>query len=340
MNISKFATKVGVSKSTISNYLNGKTAKMSEKTELKIKKAIEEYGYVPNLGARHLNNTTKSKTIGIVLEKTTLGSMFYTSFFSHVHQGINEVLNEYGYRALIIPEQDEDQNASSLDYIKGLGCGLVDGFLLFNIQENDKYIVNFEKMKIPFMCFGQIEQLGINNYVGSEHMNGIKIALNHFYEQGISNIVAVVGHETSIVSTQLKKGYVDFFIEKEVPINDELILSKNDNVSESIYEDCKKLFSLADFPRAFILPRLHLDALLKAAKEVGRKPYIDFYFILLDYFPFDEKENAYSYIKAPVYDLGKAAAKKLVEQINGTHITSQMFPMELICRLSCGCKNM
>ena len=47
LTINEIAEMVGVSKTTISFYLNGKTNKMSDETQKKIQQVIEETGYTP-----------------------------------------------------------------------------------------------------------------------------------------------------------------------------------------------------------------------------------------------------------------------------------------------------
>ena len=42
----------GVSTMTVSNVINGKTSRVSQKTRDKINSIIEEYNYVPNMNAK------------------------------------------------------------------------------------------------------------------------------------------------------------------------------------------------------------------------------------------------------------------------------------------------
>lgn len=52
LTINEIAEMVGVSKTTISFYLNGKTNKMSDETQKKIQQVIEETGYTPSAATR------------------------------------------------------------------------------------------------------------------------------------------------------------------------------------------------------------------------------------------------------------------------------------------------
>ena len=51
MTLKDIADLAGVSMMTVSNVINGKTSRVSQKTRDKVNAIIEEYGYVPNLNA-------------------------------------------------------------------------------------------------------------------------------------------------------------------------------------------------------------------------------------------------------------------------------------------------
>lgn len=63
--IKDIASATGVSATTVSNVINGKTGRVSAETVAKINKAIDDLGYVPNMSARSLVSRS-SKVIGFV----------------------------------------------------------------------------------------------------------------------------------------------------------------------------------------------------------------------------------------------------------------------------------
>ena len=70
----------GVSKASVSNYLNYRSGKLSKETSDRIAKVIKDCNYIPNFGARRIRKAGLSKTIGIVLKDTLLQSMFTIPF--------------------------------------------------------------------------------------------------------------------------------------------------------------------------------------------------------------------------------------------------------------------
>ena len=66
LTINEIAERAGVSKTTVSFYLNGKTNKMSEETKQRIQHIINETGYEPSAAARAMK-AKSSGLIGVIL---------------------------------------------------------------------------------------------------------------------------------------------------------------------------------------------------------------------------------------------------------------------------------
>lgn len=66
LTINEIAERAGVSKTTVSFYLNGKTNKMSEETKIRIQQIIDETGYEPSAAARAMKSK-KLGAIGVIL---------------------------------------------------------------------------------------------------------------------------------------------------------------------------------------------------------------------------------------------------------------------------------
>ncbi|MCG7338893.1 LacI family DNA-binding transcriptional regulator [Staphylococcus sp. ACRSN] len=93
--ISDVATYVGVSKSTVSQYINGNHQKMSVDTRKKIKHAIEKLNYRPSKQAQFLT-TRKSNLIGVVVADI---SNMYSSLLL---KGISQYFEHTNYHLIIV----------------------------------------------------------------------------------------------------------------------------------------------------------------------------------------------------------------------------------------------
>lgn len=72
--IQQVAEAAGVSPSTVSNVLNGRTNRMVPATKERIDRAIAELGYHPNKAARQLR-TGRTQTIGLIVP--SVGNPFW-----------------------------------------------------------------------------------------------------------------------------------------------------------------------------------------------------------------------------------------------------------------------
>lgn len=93
--ISDIATAAGVSKATVSRYINGKSDLMTPKTKERIRTVIELLDYHPNSAARSLK-TKKNHQIGVLL------SNIETPFAASLIVGIGNCLYQKGYEPLFV----------------------------------------------------------------------------------------------------------------------------------------------------------------------------------------------------------------------------------------------
>jgi DNA-binding LacI/PurR family transcriptional regulator len=92
--IADVARLAGVSTSSVSNVLNGRSKRMRPSTEERIQNAIEELGYTPNLAARQLK-TGHSTFIGLIVP--SVANPFYGNFARFVE----EAALKRGYQVLL-----------------------------------------------------------------------------------------------------------------------------------------------------------------------------------------------------------------------------------------------
>ena len=109
--ISNIAAAAGVSKATVSRYLNGHKEMMGEETGERIRQAIEEANYRPSDIARNLKRRT-SNLIGVVISDIS------SPFSSAVVIGVSEYLERQGFSPLFTNSADdpslEAKNIASL----------------------------------------------------------------------------------------------------------------------------------------------------------------------------------------------------------------------------------
>lgn len=145
MDINGIAQLAGVSRATVSRYLNnGYVSK--EKREL-IAKVIEETGYVPSQEARQLR-TGKSKLVCVIIPKINSESV------SRMISGITDVLNASG-RQVLLANTDNDERAE-VEYLRLFSKRTrVDGVILIATILTDAHRKAIDSLNVPLVLLGQ-----------------------------------------------------------------------------------------------------------------------------------------------------------------------------------------
>lgn len=145
MDINEIARRAGVSRATVSRYLNnGYVSK--EKREL-IGRIIEETGYVPSQHAQTLR-TGKTKLVGVIIPKINSASV------SRMVNGITNVLAEGGYQSLL-GNTDNDESVE-VEYLNLFAeRNRVDGIILIATVFTPAHLQAFERIDVPVVILGQ-----------------------------------------------------------------------------------------------------------------------------------------------------------------------------------------
>ena len=105
--IKDIANRAGVSTTTVSNVIHGKTKKVSPATIELIEKLIQEMGYVQKLGLNVLNNTS-SRMIALVIHahRKYENSIISDPFYGKIIGFIEEKLQIQGYYIMLYSTDD------------------------------------------------------------------------------------------------------------------------------------------------------------------------------------------------------------------------------------------
>ncbi|RKT09354.1 LacI family transcriptional regulator [Streptomyces sp. 1114.5] len=114
------ARRAGVTKQTVSNVISGRVA-VRPATAARVRAAIDELGYTPNLVARSLA-TGSTRTVGLFVP-TVAGA-----FYSAVVEAVEDVLEEHGYHLLLCTTRLDGERARR--HLAGLTSRSVDALLI------------------------------------------------------------------------------------------------------------------------------------------------------------------------------------------------------------------
>lgn len=144
MNINEIAKLAGVSRATVSRYLN--QGYVSEDKKLRIQKVIDETGYQPSASAQTLRSK-KTNIIGVIIPKINSDSI------SRMVSGISHVLSKQNYQLLLACT--ENTEARELEYLKLFRDNHVDGIILLGTIFTDEHLEAFTQLSVPIVILGQ-----------------------------------------------------------------------------------------------------------------------------------------------------------------------------------------
>lgn len=197
--IQDIANMVGVSKSTVSRYLNG--GYVSEDTANKISEAVEKTGYRLNFFAKRLKSKN-SGIIGVVI------SRFDSYTAGKILKSLNKSLEEKGYQILIL--SSELDKKKELECIEKLYQQGVDGIVVmsFEITKEDISITN--KINIPIVYTGQSNNL--LKCVKIDDRRAGRMLGDYIRDKGHRDIVFLgVSEKDKAVGVERKEGFYEAF---------------------------------------------------------------------------------------------------------------------------------
>lgn len=323
------ANRAGVSKSTVSQFLNGRYEYMSADTKEKIDKAVKELGYVPNPIARSLK-TRKTFTIGVIVDDMT------GSTTSKIIRGIDDYCKKLNYNILIyntdhIPENEE----RSIEILKTFG---VDGMIISSTGENIDLINKTDQDGIPIIHINRsYEGLEVNTVL-SDFYNGSRDAIKHILDLGHRDIGLLTRPYKEIPSRKRRvDGCLDPLKDFNISIDEEhMFIIENYDEVKNAYD---QLMSLPKPPTVIFsqYSRITIE-LLTHMNSLGVNIPEDISVIAFDDLPLSHLfKTPLTVVNQKAYELGTESASLLLKKIKNPKDIYEdiIIPCELIVRDSC-----
>lgn len=179
--IKELADKLGVSTTTISNVIHGKTGEVSQATIEMVQRAVRDYNYIPNMSARALAQKS-SRIIGVVLKfnpEKELNAL-QDPFAGELMGALEASIREAGYYMM----QYVAPNVG--DIVRLMKTWNVDGLVLsgFHARDYKQIRAQTQKPMVFVDCyFGDVgipySNVGLEDQTGGRIMTEYLISLGH-----------------------------------------------------------------------------------------------------------------------------------------------------------------
>ncbi len=331
-NIREVARRAGVSVATVSRSLSH-PEKVSPATIDKVKQAVAEVNYRPNMLARNFRSA-RSFTIVVLVPDIS------NPFFSAVIRCIESHAQKRGYAVLLGDTQDDDTREKQ--YINMVETHLADGIIQLRPQSEN----NAEKatLGLPY-----INLCGTEGTAGScirvDNAAATEVIVNHLVSLGHRRIGLITGLKGNPHTVDRLKGYKEALRKAGIEV-DESIISEGEYTIWSGVNAANKILSMQTRPTAIVCmnDEMAIGAIQAANTQQLRIPDD------LSITGFDDIEYArycnppLTTIAQPRDDMAKIAVDYLLELIeeekselnNTQNVRHIVQPFKLVLRESCG----
>lgn len=209
------AAKAGVSAMTVSRVINN-TGKISDKTRSKVRRVMDELGYVPNQMARSL---VLQQSHLLFLLITDITNPFYTT----LARGAEDAAKKYGYR-LLFGNSDESLDKEK-DYLDTILATRADGVLIAPTGDASlPHLETLRKHGIPFVLLDREVPGMESDIVLGDSKEGARRLVDHLVSLGHKRI-AMINGAGNVSSARMRfEGYREALKLNDLVFDDRYVL--------------------------------------------------------------------------------------------------------------------
>ena len=234
--IKDVAKAAGVSPSTVTRVIQNKST-ISDETKKRVRKAMKELNYHPNLNARSLVSSY-TQVIGLVLPDDS--DVFYQNpFFPSVLRGIAQIASENHYAIQIATGKDEKERLNAISQM--VYGKRVDGLIFLYAQENDPLVKLVSEEQFPFLILGKSLSPFIP-LVDNDNIQAGFDATEYFIKKGCNRIAFIGGAKKLYVTQDRLTGYEQALQEHKLPLDSQRTFFADEFLEEKGYKFSKRLF--------------------------------------------------------------------------------------------------
>lgn len=201
--IKDVAKETGVSPSTVSRVI-ADHPRISIATKRRVRKAMKEMGYHPNISARNLVSQT-TKSIGVIMPSSA-DKALQNPFFPEVLRGIGSITHDKEYSITLSSGKTDEEIYSEVERM--VYGRYVDGIILLYSRVNDPIMKFLHEREFPFVVVGKPYEL-INEvtHVDNDNFSAGKEITQHLINQGHKKIAFIGGAKELFVTIDREAGY-------------------------------------------------------------------------------------------------------------------------------------
>lgn len=305
-NIKDVAALAGVSASTVSRVLSGKSY-VNEQTRQRVLEAVKTMNYSPNALAKGLK-LGRSNTIALMVPS------IQNLIFPDITRGVEDTARKNGF-TVVLCNTDEDVEVEK-SYINKLQKRWIDGFIVCSMLPGSDHIRALREEGFPLVLVNRCDKNENLDAVVVDNYQAAYDAVNYLVRTGHSRIALALGRPEVILYRERLEGYLAALHDNHLPVEENLILRET-NGNNSFYYLTKNMLSVKPWPDAiFATSDPKAIVILHALHDMGVRIPEDISVLGFDNVGLSSLvEPPLSTVSQPLYEMGVVAATKLINQI-------------------------
>jgi DNA-binding LacI/PurR family transcriptional regulator len=315
------ANRAGVSKTTVSRYLNG-NGPINVETAEKIRRAIQELDYSPNIFAQGMR-TSRTRTIGIIIPD------YSNPFYPELLRGIEDYARDHGYMTQL--SNSHADPATEFERIEEMVKRQLDGIVLCSynrIKRDIDYLAEIAD-RIPVVVMDPLIKKEPLSYVVTDGCKATTKAVSYLVSLGRKHVGYIKGPQRLFSTNERFDGYKKGLALNGLPFDKALIYEADFSLKSGYL--AAEHFVSSGLPIDAIMAATDLMAIgaIKAFNNLGvpvpgRVAVIGFDNISLCRIV----EPSLTTIAQPINELGTSAAKIIIDSIESGVFEKRQLVME------------
>jgi LacI family transcriptional regulator len=336
--IKDVAREAGVSKGTVSKYLND-APYVAEETRRRIAAAVERLQFQPNRVAQGLSRR-RSNTVGVVL--ANVANPFYAELF----RGIEETTAATGYTLLLASTDGEPKKERAV--VQAMRQRQVDGIIFASVRMADREVAKLARDGAQVVLASRhLPDAGVD-YVVVDSVHGARLAVEHLIGHGHARIGYIGGPQSIFQFQERRTGYEQGLAAAGIPVDPAICVETERMRVEDGADAARRLMALSEPPTAIFAATDNLAfGVLRACLDLGLSVPEQLALIGFDNVPFGEISlSPLTSVDGQGLEIGRRAARLLIDRLAisdaGAPPRAQRVRMiidpQLCVRRSCGCR--
>lgn len=309
---------VGVSPRTVSRVVNNEGG-FSAETEARVRKAIAEVGYRPNLLARGLIRG-RSSAIALV------GPTMTDPFFPELAEGVQRAADDHGLTLFMASTAASAEQQHTM--LETLASYAVEGAIVFPVDETDEQLGELVRSGLDLVTIDRAQGVPGAPNIRSDIEAGARRAVQHLRDRGCRHIAFLDGSHT--LNGRRRTGY-------QAVVGEDMTTARVDNTAEGGMRAMARILDMApDVDGVFAYNDLMAIGALRLLGERGLTVPDDVAVVGFD----DISVSAMLYpalttVRLDRARIGREAVDQLVALTNGEGVAPEtLIPVELVVRES------